>query len=166
VGLYKARDSFFAKHKDATGTVACAVRDRQNKGEEITAKDEHFITAPRFTTSSKKYEWLNQVQAVGRMVSSSNKKNQVRHICNPVTFTRRLISRAICGLPEGDQTEAEEGCGLVRALDDAYAVEVVHGPWGSAEEFDFDVCLSANLYQLFKLVGWDEQVFSLGDGLC
>ena len=44
--------------------------DRFNKGEVLTTKDyEYFITAPRFTTASKKYAWLNHVQAVGKMVS-------------------------------------------------------------------------------------------------
>jgi hypothetical protein len=44
--------------------------DRLNKGEVLTSKDyEYFITAPRFTTASKKYAWLNHVQAVGKMVS-------------------------------------------------------------------------------------------------
>jgi hypothetical protein len=45
------------------------VRDRFNNGEVITSKDEYFIVAPQFTTGSKKYEWLNQIQAVGKMVS-------------------------------------------------------------------------------------------------
>jgi hypothetical protein len=48
------------------------VVDRFNKGEVITSKDEYFITAPRFTTSSKKYGWINQLQAVGKMVSRQN----------------------------------------------------------------------------------------------
>ena len=45
------------------------VNDRFNNGEVIASKDEYFITAPQFTTGSKKYEWLNQIQAVGKMVS-------------------------------------------------------------------------------------------------
>ena len=45
-------------------------RDRFNNGEVLTSKDyEYFITAPQFTTGSKKYDWLNQIQAVGKMVS-------------------------------------------------------------------------------------------------
>jgi hypothetical protein len=39
------------------------------KGDTITAKDEYFLTAPRFTTASKTYDWLNKVQAVGKMVT-------------------------------------------------------------------------------------------------
>jgi hypothetical protein len=31
------------------------------KGEVITSKDEYFVTAPRFTTASKKYEWIDSV---------------------------------------------------------------------------------------------------------
>jgi hypothetical protein len=45
------------------------VNERFNKGEVLTSKDEYFITAPRFTTASTKYAWLNHVQAVGKMVS-------------------------------------------------------------------------------------------------
>jgi hypothetical protein len=43
--------------------------DRFNKGEVITSTDEYFITTTRFTTASKKYAWLNHIQAVGKMVS-------------------------------------------------------------------------------------------------
>ena len=54
-----------------SGAIAASkeVNDRLNNGEEITSKDEYFITAPQFTTGSKKYEWLNHIQAVGKMVS-------------------------------------------------------------------------------------------------
>ena len=46
------------------------VNDRFNNGEVIASKDaKYFITAPQFTTGSKKYDWLNQIQAVGKMVS-------------------------------------------------------------------------------------------------
>ena len=45
------------------------VNDRFNNGEVLTSKDAHLITAPQFTTGSKKYEWLNQIQVVGKMVS-------------------------------------------------------------------------------------------------
>jgi Protein of unknown function (DUF3237) len=45
------------------------VMDRFNKGEVIASNDVYFLTAPRFTTASKKYDWLNTVQAVGKMVS-------------------------------------------------------------------------------------------------
>jgi Protein of unknown function (DUF3237) len=43
--------------------------DRFAKGEVIAAKDMYFMTAPRFSTSSKKYDWLNHIQTVGKMVS-------------------------------------------------------------------------------------------------
>ncbi len=56
-----AFNGVIAPNKDAT--------ERFNKGEVITSKDEYFIFAPRFTTASKKYDWLNKVQAVGKMVS-------------------------------------------------------------------------------------------------
>lgn len=45
------------------------VRDRFGKGEVITAADGYFVTAPRFTTASQNYAWLNHVQAVGKMVT-------------------------------------------------------------------------------------------------
>ena len=54
-------NGIIAADKDAT--------DRFNKGEVVTSKDEYFITAPRFTTASKKYDWLNKVQAIGKMVA-------------------------------------------------------------------------------------------------
>ena len=54
-------NGIIAPNKDAT--------DRFNKGEVITSNDEYFLTAPRFTTASKKYDWLNRVQAVGKMVT-------------------------------------------------------------------------------------------------
>ena len=54
-----------------SGAIASSkeVRDCFNNGEVITSKDEYFITAPQFTTGSKKYDWLNQIQTVGKMVS-------------------------------------------------------------------------------------------------
>jgi hypothetical protein len=42
--------------------------DRLAKGEILTSKDVYFITAPKFSTSSKKYDWLNHIQAVGKMI--------------------------------------------------------------------------------------------------
>lgn len=53
------------------GVIATSkeVMDRFGAGEVITYKDEYFITTPRFTTASKKYAWLGQIQAVGKMVS-------------------------------------------------------------------------------------------------
>jgi len=43
--------------------------ERLNKGELVTHADGYFMVAPRFTTASDKYAWLNHVQAVGKMVS-------------------------------------------------------------------------------------------------
>ena len=48
------------------------VMDRFGKGEVITSNDEYFVIAPRFTTASKKYEWINQLQTVGKMISIQN----------------------------------------------------------------------------------------------
>jgi hypothetical protein len=43
--------------------------DRLNRDEVITSDDEYFLIAPRFTTASSKYDWLNKVRAVGKMVA-------------------------------------------------------------------------------------------------
>lgn len=43
--------------------------ERLAKQEPLTHTDGYFIVAPRFTTASTKYAWLNQIQAVGKMVS-------------------------------------------------------------------------------------------------
>ena len=45
------------------------VEARAAKGEVLTSKDLYFITAPTMQTSSKKYDWLNGVQCIGKMVS-------------------------------------------------------------------------------------------------
>lgn len=50
------------------------MNDRFAKGEVITSKDEYFVTAPRFTTASKKYGWINHLQAVGKMVAVQSTK--------------------------------------------------------------------------------------------
>jgi hypothetical protein len=56
------------------GGIAALTKDAQErltKGEVVTAADNYgyFITTPRFMTESPKYAWLNQIQAVGKMVS-------------------------------------------------------------------------------------------------
>jgi len=43
--------------------------DRFNNGEVITSMDAYSVVAPQFTTGSKKYAWLNQIHAFGKMVS-------------------------------------------------------------------------------------------------
>ena len=48
--------------------------DRFSKGEVLTAIDEFFITAGTIATTSKKYDWLNHVQLVGKMISVQNTK--------------------------------------------------------------------------------------------
>lgn len=48
--------------------------DRLSKGETLTANDVYWITAPKFTTASKKYAWLNQVQAIGKLVAAQSGK--------------------------------------------------------------------------------------------
>jgi hypothetical protein len=53
--------------KDSPETEARAAR-----GEVLTAKDMYFVIAPTLQTSAKKYDWLNAVQCIGKMVSYKN----------------------------------------------------------------------------------------------
>ena len=46
--------------------------DRYRKHELLHAGDCYIITAPTFQTKSEKYAWLNNVQAVGKMVEYVN----------------------------------------------------------------------------------------------
>lgn len=42
--------------------------ERLNSGQVLTFRDiPYFITAPAFQTSSKRYSWLNEIQAVNKM---------------------------------------------------------------------------------------------------
>ena len=49
-----------ARHTDAS-------LEKYEAGEEISAKEMYFVTAPTMRTSSEKYGWLNQVQLLGKM---------------------------------------------------------------------------------------------------
>jgi hypothetical protein len=42
---------------------------RASKGETLTSKDMDFVIAPTMQTAAKKYDWLNGIQCVGKMVS-------------------------------------------------------------------------------------------------
>jgi hypothetical protein len=46
--------------------------DRFRRGELIKADDCYLISAPTFQTKSQKYSWLNDVQAIGKMVEYKN----------------------------------------------------------------------------------------------
>lgn len=46
-----------------------AMEERANKGEVLTSQDVYFVIAPTFQTSAKKYDWLNGIQCIGKMVS-------------------------------------------------------------------------------------------------
>jgi hypothetical protein len=46
--------------------------DRYRKHELLKAGDCYIITAPTFQTKSEKYAWLNNVQAIGKMVEYIN----------------------------------------------------------------------------------------------
>jgi hypothetical protein len=43
-----------------------------DNGETLTPKEGFGVGAPRFTTLSKTYSWLNDVQTVAKMVSGSS----------------------------------------------------------------------------------------------
>jgi hypothetical protein len=45
---------------------------RADKGEVLTSHDHYFIIAPTVETSAKKYEWLNGVQCIGKIVEDKN----------------------------------------------------------------------------------------------
>jgi len=53
--------------KDSEETEA-----RAAKGEVLTSKDLYFVIAPTLQTSAKKYDWLNTVQCIGKVVSYKN----------------------------------------------------------------------------------------------
>jgi len=46
--------------------------ERAAKGEVLTADDLYFVIAPTLQTSAPKYDWLNGVQCIGKMVSYKN----------------------------------------------------------------------------------------------
>jgi hypothetical protein len=46
--------------------------ERANKGEVLTSQDLYFVIAPTFQTAAKRYEWLNGVQCIGKIVSYKN----------------------------------------------------------------------------------------------
>lgn len=45
---------------------------RSNKGEVLTSNDHYFIIAPTLETSAKKYDWLNGVQCIGKIVEDKS----------------------------------------------------------------------------------------------
>jgi hypothetical protein len=59
--IYVAYNGIF---KDSEETES-----RAAKGEVLTSKDMYFVIAPTMQTSAKKYDWLNGVQCIGKMVS-------------------------------------------------------------------------------------------------
>ena len=50
-------------------SVTRANLERMTAGDELTAADMYFITAPVFQTSHESYAWLNHIQAVGKVVA-------------------------------------------------------------------------------------------------
>lgn len=53
-----------------------ASREKQIKGEVVTADDRYCVSAPTFRTSHPKYAWLNATQAIGKFVESSQRGNR------------------------------------------------------------------------------------------
>jgi hypothetical protein len=45
---------------------------RANNGEVLTSDDHYFIIATTLETSAKKYEWLNGIQCIGKIVEDKN----------------------------------------------------------------------------------------------
>ena len=54
------------------GATRDELEARAAKGEVLTSKDIYFVIAPTMRTSAKKYDWLNAVQCIGKMVSYKN----------------------------------------------------------------------------------------------
>jgi hypothetical protein len=53
-----------------------ASEDKMKRGEVLTAKDvEYWIVAPTFETSSPRYAWLNNTQAIGKMTEYKDGKD-------------------------------------------------------------------------------------------
>lgn len=50
-------------------TLSKDASEKLAKQERLEHSDGYYIVAPRFSTASSKYAWLNQIQAVGKMVS-------------------------------------------------------------------------------------------------
>jgi hypothetical protein len=59
--------SYNGVFKDSEETEA-----RATKGEVLSSKDMYFVIAPTMQTSATKYDWLNSVQCIGKMVSYKN----------------------------------------------------------------------------------------------
>jgi hypothetical protein len=59
--IYMTYNGVFVTTKEVTEALG--------RGEVVTQKSvPYFVTAPTFQTSAEKYDWLNKVQAVGKMV--------------------------------------------------------------------------------------------------
>ena len=73
---YVRTSKYFCNCLEYNGVIAATkeVMDRFSKGDVLTSKDEYFNSTPRFTTASKKYDWLNKVQAVAKMVTVQQKQ--------------------------------------------------------------------------------------------
>jgi Protein of unknown function (DUF3237) len=59
--------SYNGIYRDSAATEARAM-----KGEVLTSKDMYFVIAPTLQTAAKKYQWLNAVQCIGKLVSYQN----------------------------------------------------------------------------------------------
>jgi hypothetical protein len=70
------------------GISNCAkeARERFLKGEMLHSGDCYFITAPTFETKSERYDWLNGVQAIGKMLEL--KRGEGAHLLYDVFVIR------------------------------------------------------------------------------
>jgi hypothetical protein len=68
-----AEGEFILVEYNGVIVVSKEVTERLSKDEKITYRDAYFLRAPRFTTASKTYDWLNKTQAIGKMVSMGAK---------------------------------------------------------------------------------------------
>lgn len=62
--IYMTYNGIFNDTKEA--------EDRAAKGEVLTSKDLYFVIAPTMQTSVAKYDWLNGIQCVGKVVAYKN----------------------------------------------------------------------------------------------
>jgi hypothetical protein len=60
--------------------ISDEAQQRLDAGEALGSTDMYFITSPTFETTSKKYDWLNRVVTVGKIVSTSGGNQRPGHV--------------------------------------------------------------------------------------
>jgi hypothetical protein len=69
----------FVRERGSTGGIIAwpkEVGEKFGKGEVVTAADGYFLTAPRFTTTSPNYAWLNHLSG-GREDGDGPERNKI-----------------------------------------------------------------------------------------